>query len=301
MFAALLTAIFWSVSVVCAHRSAKMLGGSEANFWRLTCAMVFLGFWAFTFGQGMAGVGFSFFLWSGLIGIGIGDVALFQALPRLGSRLSILLIQCLSAPFAALIEYVWLGTKLSGLQLLCGLVVLAGVSLALSPGKQLSLTREKIIIGTLAGAIAALGNAFGAVLSRKGFALAQAAGENPDGGTTAFQRLLGGLFIGGLCLLLAKRDKIQSFETVSMREKWRKALPWVVANGLAGQTLGVSFYQLALKSSPTGVVLAITALTPLVVIPFARYFENERPQPRSILGGVIAVAGVLGLIFSKYL
>src|SRR5689334_810953 len=120
MYAALATTLLWSISVVYAHRSAKMIGGTEANFWRLTVATCFLGLWAYTFGQGTSGDSFPLFLWSGIIGVGVGDVALFQALPRVGSRLSVLLIQCLSAPFAAVIEFFWLGTKLTGLQIFFG-------------------------------------------------------------------------------------------------------------------------------------------------------------------------------------
>src|SRR5687767_4753767 len=51
MFWALLTTLFWSASIFCAHRSAKMIGGTEANFWRLTLATIFLGTWAHLFGQ----------------------------------------------------------------------------------------------------------------------------------------------------------------------------------------------------------------------------------------------------------
>ncbi|MDQ6633042.1 MAG: hypothetical protein M3Y82_15015, partial [Verrucomicrobiota bacterium] len=87
MLAAFLTTILFSISVVCGHRSAKMIGGSEANFWRLACATFFLALYVFSFGQGLSGDSLPLFLWSGLIGIGVGDVALFQALPRLGSRL----------------------------------------------------------------------------------------------------------------------------------------------------------------------------------------------------------------------
>ena len=106
MLAAFLTTILFSISVVCGHRSAKLIGGTEANFWRLTMATLMLGVWAYGFGIGLAGNAFPIFFWSGIMGIGIGDVALFQALPRLGSRLSLLLIQCLTAPFGALIDYI---------------------------------------------------------------------------------------------------------------------------------------------------------------------------------------------------
>ena len=38
-------------------------------------------------------------------------------------------------------------------------------------------------------------SAFGAVLSRKAYAVAHAAGEFPDPGTTSYQRVLGGILI----------------------------------------------------------------------------------------------------------
>src|SRR6185437_1174384 len=148
MFPAFLTTICFSISVICGNRSAKLIGGTEANFWRLTCATAFLSLWACTFGQGLSGASFPIFLLSGVIGIGLGDVAYFQALPRLGPRLSLLLVQCLTAPFAALMEWLWLGTTLTARQMLFGLTILAGVGLALSPGEHLKLTRRQLMFGT---------------------------------------------------------------------------------------------------------------------------------------------------------
>ncbi len=298
MIAAFLTAILWAASAVFANRSAKLLGGSEANFWRLATATVLLSAWAISFGQGVSGGAFPHFLLSGIIGIGIGDVALFQALPRLGSRLSILLVQCLSTPFAALIEWIWLGTKLNTLQIICAATILGGVALALSPGEHLMITRRRLVVGVIASIIAALGNAMGAVLSRKGYFIAAAAHQSLDGPTAAFQRLVGGLFVAGVWLLVVKQQT-QTVRFASSKEKWRKTWPWILANGVTGQTLGVSCYQWALKSAPTGIVMPIVALTPLMVIPFSRYVENERPTLRSIIGGVIAVSGVVALLWLK--
>ncbi len=299
MFAAILTTILWSISVVCAHRSAKMLGGSEANFWRLSFATFFLAIWAYSFGQKLEGDSLPIFLWSGIIGLGVGDVALFQALPRLGSRVTILIIQCLSAPFAAIIEWLWLGTKLTGTQMLFGTIILGGVLLALTPSEHLKLSRRQIITGTLFGILAALGNAAGAVLTRKGYAVASAANQSIDGATAAFQRLIGGLLVAGIWLLIVKQQTRTAPKFASLKEKWRKAWPWVLANAFAGQTLGVTCYQLALKHAPTGIVLPIIATTPLVIIPFARFMEDEKPTAKSIVGGVIAVLGVIGLVLAK--
>jgi drug/metabolite transporter (DMT)-like permease len=308
MFAAFLATLLFSISVISGHRTAKLIGGVEANFWRLALATLFLGSWAFTGGGGVGGAGFPLFLLSGLIGIGIGDAGLFQALPRLGSRLSLLLIQCLTAPIAALIEWLWLGTTLSPTEIIGAIVILAGVGVALAPGEHISVPRPQLIIGSLFGLLGAAGNALGVVLSRKAYAVLAAHQESLDGGTAAFQRISGGLLVAGILLLIAKQQFIRFPEAEdagspapSVRDKWRRIWPWVLLNSLAGQTLGVSAMQWGLETTPTGVVMSIVALTPLTVIPLARVFEGEKVTLRSLLGGAIAVAGVICLTLAKWL
>jgi drug/metabolite transporter (DMT)-like permease len=305
MLAAFLTTVLFSISAVCGNRTAKLLGGTEANFWRLCFAAVLLAVYSHAFGSGLAGNAFPIFLISGCIGFGIGDMALFQALPRLGSRLSVMLTLCLSSPLAALMEWLWLGTKLSLAEIICGLVVLAGVALALAPGKHAPLPRGQLGWGITFGLVASFCQALGAVLSRKAFSVARLAGENIDGITAAYQRILGGVAVGAILLLLVKRESV--FDTLLGGEnsstsdnherfgRWRQAWPWVLANGLAGPALGVSCYQWALKNTPTGVVLPIVAITPLVIIPFSYHLEGERPTVRSLAGGALAVLGAAAL------
>ena len=103
MLAAFLTTLLFATSAVCGYRTARQIGGLEANFWRIALATIFLTVWAFTFGHGFEGAP-EWFLLSGLFGIGLGDSAYFQALPRLGSRRTVLLVQCFTAPFAAVFE-----------------------------------------------------------------------------------------------------------------------------------------------------------------------------------------------------
>jgi drug/metabolite transporter (DMT)-like permease len=290
--------------MVCAHRSAKLIGGTEANFWRVICATLFLGVWSYSFGIGLSGEAFPLFLASGILGIGVGDVAMFQGLPLLGSRLSTLVINCLNAPIAALVEWWWLGTTLSHAQILCGLIILTGVGIALMPGKHLGLTRHELARGLPWCVVSALGGAGGAVLSRKAYLLAHASGQSIDGANAAFQRVVGGLLIAGICLLVVKRRALSTQSQtpphpMTEAAKWRRLWPWVLVNGLAGQTLGVSCMQWALERTPTGIVLAIIATTPIVIIPFSRFFEGERPSVHSLVGSAVAVAGVLGLTLSR--
>ena len=305
MLAAFLTTILFSISAVCGNRTAKLLGGTEANFWRLCIATVVLAVFSHVWGGGVSGSAFLIFVVSGCIGFGVGDMALFQALPRLGSRLSVMMTLCLSSPIAALLEWVWLRTELSLAEILCGMLILAGVGLALAPGKGAVPEQGTLSIGAAFGLLAAICQALGAVMSRKAFAVAAAMGENIDGVTAAYQRILGGVGIGVVFLLLVKRREIGmvlGLETdgaavtgSDRRRRWKAAAGWLLANGLAGPALGVSCYQWALKTTPTGIVLPIVAITPLVIIPFSYHLEGERPTARSLVGGGLAVAGAAAL------
>ena len=301
MLLAFMSAILFSISVVSGHRSAKLIGGTEANFWRQACATLMLGIWAYAFGIGLGGDAFPMFLLSGVVGIGIGDLGLFQALPRLGSRLSLLIIQCLSAPLGALIEWLWLGTPLRFFQVMWGIIILTGVGIALAPSKHLNLTPRATVNGALFAILGAIGNSVGAVLSRKAYAISHAAHQPISGANAAFQRIVGGLFLAGICLLVVRRGDFRfrpagPDETDHTRNKWRKVGLWVAVNALAGQTLGVSCMQRAFETTPTGVVLSIIATTPIVVMPLAYLLEGETPLRHAIVGGFIAVAGVIGLI-----
>jgi drug/metabolite transporter (DMT)-like permease len=279
------------------------LGGVEANFWRIFGAFFFLAIWANLFGTGTAGRAFPIFVLSGLAGIGLGDTAYFQALPRLGSRRTVLLTQCLTAPCAALIEWRWLGTRLNLAEIFCIAVILAGVAVAMTPGDHLKIAPRRLCPGVLASAIAAIGGALGAVLSRKAYAVAHAAGEHPDPGTTGYQRVIGGAVALALVFLIVKwrharkrGDDAQMMDSFSPQEKL-KLWPWVLANSLAGQTVGVSCMQWAFEYTPTGIVTAIIALTPIVMLPLARIFEGESITARELGGGFVAVTGMVGLAY----
>jgi drug/metabolite transporter (DMT)-like permease len=73
----------------------------------------------------------------------------------------------------------------------------------------------------------------------------------------------------------------------------------VLANALAGQTLGVTCMQWALKTTQAGIVTAIIATTPLVLLPMTRIVEGEKIGLRPLIGAVIAVSGVIGLTFLR--
>ena len=298
MLGAFLTTIFFSLSVIFANRSITAVGLTRANLGRLLVALLFLGAYAHTFGHGMGGAGRDWFLLSGLIGMGLGDLASFNALPLLGSRLAILMGQCLAVPVAIVAERLWLGTRLTAGQFSWGAVILAGVALAVMPTPQ-SPPRVRVRpIGFLWGFLSAAGQGLGAVVSRRAAEAATQAGESVDGITAAYQRIVGGLVITAAFFslrALLRRDRAPETPVPPPARDY----VWIVVNAVCGAVIGVSCYQWALATTPSGIVLPIVATTPLVIIPFSYLLEGERPSRRSLAGGAIAVAGAVALALAR--
>ena len=298
MLGAFLTTILFSLSAIFANRSVRALGLTRANLGRLLLALLVLGLYAHTFGQGFSGAGRNWFLLSGIVGMGLGDLAFFYALPLLGSRLSILITQCVAAPVAMIVERLWLGTTLNAPQITWGFVILASVAVALMPSRAHPPRVPIRAVGFIFGLLSAFGQGLGAVLTRKANALSSLAGENIDGITAAYQRIAGGLLITLLYFALRAAFQRNSAPEVAHPIPLRSWL-WIPANAFCGAVLGVSAYQWALATTPSGLVLPIVACTPLVVIPLSYWIEHERPTSRSLLGGALAVAGCIALTLAR--
>jgi ornithine carbamoyltransferase len=164
------------------------------------------------------------FFFSGVLGFGMGDWALFEAIPRIGPALTILLCQCVAVPIGALTEGLWLGTTMTALQVASSALILIGVALALAPGAKEIIPAGHRIAGFGFGLLAAAGQAWGAVLSRYAFQRAHAIGLSIDGITAAYQRIWGGVLSLGLLLLLgAMHGRWRPSSAEAPQRAWRKA------------------------------------------------------------------------------
>ena len=298
MLAAVLTTLLFSVSAIFGRRVSQYLSATQANLARLAVAATCLGLWSHLFGFGVQGRAFPVLFLSGCVGFGLGDLAMFQAYQRIGARRTVVLIQCLAAPFGTVAEWLWLGHAPTLLQAIYGCVILSGVGIALAPAEIRVPERQGVKLGVIFGSLAAIGQAGGAVLSRKAYAVASASGQPfrpivADGVNAAYQRMLGGIAVSMAFLVYLKLARRMG--PVSEAD-WKRASRWVVAHALIGSAAGVTCFQWALMLKPANIVLPIVATTPLVGLPMAHFFEGERVTRRAVLGSAIAVAGVVGLV-----
>lgn len=301
MFPALLTTVFFSLSAIFASRSARLLGAAVANLGRMLAALVMLGIWAHTGGAGLHGPSLPWFFASGFVGYGLGDIALFQAFTRIGPRLTMLVVHCMAVPFAAIMENLWLGTRLRPDEIVCVCIILSGVALALTPARAPHLKAGLAWTGTLFALGASMGQAGGAVISRKAYAVAALSGIHIDGGTAAYQRMIGGILVAAAFTVLTRRLrwKIDAGDEANALKRapslTRLAWFFVFINAVCGPALGVACFQWALSLAPSGIVLPIVATTPVVAIPLTFWIDGDKPSRRSVIGGIIAVAGTVAL------
>jgi len=260
----------------------------------MAIATLLLGCWAHFSprAHGLGGEALPWFIASGFVGFGLGDVAMFIALQRIGPRLTMLLTHCLSAPLAAVTEWVWLNEGLTSKEIAFAAVILSGVALALAPDAGTGVSRRSFWLGVLAGLGSAAGQGFGSVLSRKANEVAALAGYSVDGGTAAYQRIVVGLLVAAAFFLILRKFKP---EPKPEPGTWSRAWLWIIANALAGPTIGVACYQWGLVTIKTGVIMPIVALAPIITQLLAWAIDGTRPTTRTIIGGVIAVGGLVAL------
>ena len=208
MLPAFLAALFFALNATCGTHNVRAHGPLRANLGRLVIAAITLAIFAHTLGNGFHSASVDWFLLSGVIGMGVGDLGTYGALPFLGSRLTVLVTQCLAAPIAAIGEWIWLGTRLTAGQIFWGTVILAGVAVAIMPSRA-SPPRVRIRpVGFMFGLLAAAGQGLGALVSRKGVMVASSAGESVHnvifGLTAAYQRIVAGLVFTAAWFLLVR-------------------------------------------------------------------------------------------------
>ena len=301
MLASFLAALFFALTGTCGTYNIRANGPVRGNLGRLLVAAFVLGLFAHTAGHGFASASVGWFMLSGVIGMGLGDLGVYAALPLLGSRITVLMTQCLAAPIAAFGEWLWLGTQLTAAQILWGGLILAGVAIAITPSKRNPPRVHVRPIGYLFGLVAAAGQGFGALVSRKGVLVAEAAGEatrNPVFGlNAAYHRIVAGL--GFVLVWFLVLRAFHRLPRTAAPPTGRHGVPWIIAAGFTGPVIAVSCYQWALASTPSGIVLPIAATAPLLAIPVTFWLEGDRPPRRAIVGGVLAVAGCAALAVIK--
>ncbi len=290
--AALLTAVFWTVTSLSFESAGKKVGSLAVNLIRLVIAFFLLGiFTLITRGSFFPlDAGADRWMWlalSGLVGFVIGDLLLFQAFVVIGARIS-MLIMALTPPITALTGWLVLGEVLSPMNWLGMIITITGISIVIlkrgssdenGTGRK-KLTAAYSLPGILLAFGGAIGQGVGLVLSKKGMG-------NFDAFASAQIRVLTGMVGFAILFIFMKR-----YNRVWAALRNRSAMKRIYLGSFFGPFLGVSFSLLAIQYTQAGIAATIMAIVPVLIIPPAILLFKEKVNWKEIVGAAIAVAGV---------
>ncbi len=292
-YAALVTAIFWTITAIAFESAGKKVGSLTTNLIRLFMAFIFIGIYSqisrgYFIPFDASGHNWIWLSLSGLIGFVIGDLLLFEAYVVIGSRIS-MLIMSLTPPITAFIGWLVMGEVLSKQNFLGMFLTIFGIMLVVLDRKAKNKLEEsntkKVklsypIVGILLAFGGAVGQGTGLVLSKYGM-------QDFDPFAATQIRVITGL-VGFSILFIVLRRWKKVFAAI----KDKKAMTSLSIGAFFGPFLGVSFSLLSVKHTTTGIASTIMAIVPVLIIPPAIIFFKEKITLKEIIGSVIAVGGV---------
>jgi drug/metabolite transporter (DMT)-like permease len=299
--AALGTAFCWAFTALFFGAASRRIGQFHVNQIRLVIACLFLGG-----ACAVAGVyseaplaQLILLALSGLVGLTLGDAAMFLSLQIIGPRRASL-IMALAPGFAALLMVPLLGEGLSIVGVAGMAITLGGVMWVVFERGQPGEIMGNAVLGIFMGVLGALGQAGGLILSKAGLGMAEPAGllnelGGIDASTARTIHPLYGTFVrmvAGTVLLVGYGAMIGRLATTLGRLKDRKALGQTTAGAFFGPFVGVTLSLTAVSLTNTAVAATVMATSPVLVIPIVRIVYRHAITWRAVIGALVAVAGV---------
>jgi len=222
---------------------------------------------------------------SGLIGFAIGDTFFFRALVILGAGRAVLMA-ALAPLLTAAIGWPVLGERLGPMALLGMALTIGGVVWVLMEQQthEHASRHGRLATGVMAGVLAAFGQAIGYVLSK----MALRTGLDPLSANVVR------ISAGALAIWSYAGLRGQIGATLgAIRDRGTAA--FMLGGTTFGPVLGVWLSLAALAHIEAGVAASIIAINPVLTLVISSRFHGEPFTARSLLGALMAIAGVVVL------
>jgi len=283
---ALGAAVCWAVGSVMSVAPSRHLGAFAFTRWRML--MVAFMLWAVVAVNG-SWHSFDVHAWgvmavSGLVGIFIGDTALFSAINRLGPRRAGVLFAT-HAAFSAALGFIWLGERMSLQAFLGAVLTLAGVMLAIVLGRHKNETHAweadhgHIGLGVALALVAALCQAVGSLIAKPVMA------TQVDPVMASAVRVTVAT-VAHFVLLAAGFRAARAQQTPTLRVLAQTGL-----NGFIAMGIGMTLVLLALEKGDVGMVAILSSVSPILVLPLLWFQLKRAPALGAWVGASLTVVG----------
>lgn len=294
----ILTAICWAIGIFPFTLSTKYFQATHINLMRLVLALILLCPFIMlkeniSFSNLFLNPGAQNWLWlglSGIIGLALGDYFSFSAFKAIGAKNSSI-FSTLAPGSAIIFGYFMLGETIN-------FIGIAGIFITVGGIIFISLQKKDKQHSSLTPA--GIGHAIGAALCQgAGLVLAKKAYENNTLEIAPFHaawlRIFASVFVLFFIALWSK--EIKSISRNIVNKEQRKGLIYLSLGTLSGTVLGLTFAMQTVSTIDSAVAQTIFSLVPVFAIPLAYIFHKEKITIAVITGALIAIAGVIILIW----
>jgi len=301
----LMTVVSWTLCIFPFTQAARRIGANTLNHFRLLLATLFIGVASLLLNSSEFKLLFTSsyapsWFWlglSGIVGLTFGDYFAFRMYAILGARIGSVLTTL--APAAALVlGGVLTHEHISLIGILGIFITIAGI-VNISFGK-----RERELIpdhghGSIsAGVIWGIGASFcqgaGLVMAKKAMMSQHETGFHITPVNATFIRLIIAFSSLALVTLLLGRWRQVASPALQNRDG---GLKYAIMGTIFGPTLGVLLSLFTVAHIDASVGQTIFSLVPAAALVFAALFLKEKFSLQSLVGVVVAIAGVMILIW----
>ncbi|CAH6794151.1 Permease of the drug/metabolite transporter (DMT) superfamily [Vibrio chagasii] len=283
---ALAAAFLWAIASLMSVKPAQHLGSFAYSRWRMGCTAVILSSMAW-FTGGWSTVETDLvtpMMLSGLIGIFIGDTALFACLNRMGPRQAGLLFSC-HAVFSAILGYFLFSESMTSGELIGSALVFSGVLTAIFFGRrgqannQLEAIKGTVWIGVALGITAAICQALGGIIAKP----VMQTSIDPVA-ASAIRMITAFVAHSAFRLTGAKLSR-------TLNPMNGQIFAITAVNGFLAMAVGMTLILYALQEGNVGMVALLSSTTPIMLLPILWLYTKQRPNAYAWIGAIVAVVG----------
>jgi drug/metabolite transporter (DMT)-like permease len=287
-FYSLACALAWAIAVVLFKKSGESLAPVPLNLFKnaVGLALMLLTVLAVsgTAWPGIPSGAVALALFSGFLGIGLGDTLYFHALNAVGaSRLAV--AQTLYSPFVIVLSSLFLSERLGAVQFAGVALVLSGILLVnYAPGAG-ALDARAVRRGLLEATAAVLAMAAGVVMAK------------PLLERYAFLWVVTLRIVGGVLGMLAFMPSARDISGIRAAFAGVRHWPHVIAGSVVGTYLSMMLWLAGYKYTKASIAAVLNETAAVFILALAALFLGERLRPVQLAGSAVAIAGVLLVVW----
>jgi drug/metabolite transporter (DMT)-like permease len=291
--AAFLTAVCWSFTAILFGYSGRLVGSRIVNRSRLLFALIILLIsHRIIFGSFLPiGAGPERWGWlalSSLLGLVIGDAALFQAYVLIGPRLGTLMMSLVPI-MSTIFGWLLFRETVSPVELTGILMAVGGVSWVVTEGRVRSPHEARVFRqGLMLGFVGAFGQAANLLTAKYGLV-----GGFPAVSATVIRILVATVVMWTIAIYGRQvRPTIAAWGN-------RPAMAAMLGGAVVGPVIGISLSMVAIQYARIGIAATLMALPPVLLIPIEFVLFGHRVSGRGVFGTLLAFTGVALIVVAR--